>query len=94
MNRRQKSLFEGYKEIDPSCSVIGTWRGNPVIYTRTSMWRDVRNMQHVIILLKNGEPGDLPRNWQDNSEHFVVDPACKKSAVYAAIERWEKMVVR
>ena len=51
-------------------------------------------MQHVIILRANGEPGDLPRNWEDNSEHFVVNPACKKAAVYAAIRRWEAQVIR
>jgi len=94
LNARQKRLMEGYKNIDPSCTIIGTWRGNPVVYTRTSMWRDTRNMQHVIILRANGEPGDLPRNWEDNSEHFVVNPACKKAAVYAAIRRWEAQVIR
>ena len=63
MNEAQKRLIESYRRIDPELLELGTYRGRPVIYTYLTSFYQEGN-RHVVVVQKNGDPGDMPLNWE------------------------------
>lgn len=93
MNKSQKSLYKGYKSMDPDLTFLGHHRSRPVIYTYLNPPGPTRSdQQHVVILLKNGQPGDLPsETWE---EDFVFDGELNQSNVRAIVEDWLSWSIR
>lgn len=93
MNKAQKQLYDGYRDIDIEAQVLGHHRGRPVILTHTSRdhWRPPRPKRHVVVLGVGGMPVDLGPNWED---HFEFDGTASAPTVRSVIEDWLSWSVR
>ena len=68
VNRQQKHLIDAYNDIDAGNELLGYHHGRPVVWTFTTR-RDhgyPHARRHVVIIQRNGLPGDLPEHtWQE-----------------------------
>lgn len=95
INANQRHLLIHYNVVDPGCELLGYHSGRPVVWTyfvRPSI-HSTQARRHVIIVQRNGLPGDLPSNWEDNWHHLDHGSShasliTKRKRVTSIIEDW------
>lgn len=107
INAHQRQAIIHHNVVDPGCELLGYHRGRPVIWTyivrpngrgSESAPPDLLK-RHVVVLQRNGLPGDLSENWEDGWVHLGVPGShdgliSRRKRVTAIIEDWLSWSIR
>lgn len=94
LNDHQQALIEGYFALDPETTLLGYYRGLPVIHAHTAplRLRGGTAKRNVVAVSRNGAPVSLPRNgWADN---FIPAEGVTWAEAAQVIEDWHARNVK
>jgi len=97
INDRQRALIRHYALVDDGVQLLGYHRRRPVLYTYTDPPGQFRGEhRHVVVIQRNGEPGDLPIEIEYGSDWLWPRGTSerRRGTVYAIVREWQARVRR